>query len=598
MATVAEIQDRAYTEVTSALKEGDKFVSVLAELANADTITTSELPDIEYLQDAVGGARDVLMGNFLPQRPYDDEISVALPTAPSPTFSDAETVVVPEFTSASPALNLPATPDSTLPSVPTAPTISDPVLPTAPVITLPVAPSFSSVNLPLPPSVDIPSFTAGLPSEDFLTPTNNFTFYEAQYSSTLLDELNSKLLSDLQNGGYGIETADEQALFNRLRDRETELALTQLEEVRRSSAGRGFPLPPGALQIAEQRAMQDLQNKISDVNRDIGVKRADMYVENRRFAIEQAKNVENILIGFHNSVQERALNAARYTLDAAIQIYRAQLDRYNARLDAYRTEAQVFEARIRASLAHVEVYKTQMEGARLEVETQRAQTDLYRAQLAGIEQIVSIYRARMEAAGVQATIERTRLESFRALIDAYQAQVQAKTSQMQMYEAQIKGEMAKVQAYEVEARAYTARVEGLRARADISIANLRQESEQARSQVEVYNGQLRGAELSLRAQVEQLQAKTNIYQADTSAFGTAAQALAEAYRLEQQQSSSNKELILKAAELQIQNVRTELEQLRTLVGTKLDASRIAGQYITALISGHIASINAIATKAE
>jgi len=184
------------------------------------------------------------------------------------------------------------------------------------------------------------------------------------------------------------------------------------------------------------------------------------------------------------------------------------------------------------------------------------------------------------------------------LIDAYQAQVQAKTSHMQMYEAQIKGEMAKVQAYEVEARAYTARVEGLKARADISIANLRQETEQARSQVEVYNGQLKGAELSLRAQVEQLQAQTNLYQADTSAFGAAAQALAEAYRLEQQQSSSNKELILKAAELQIQNVRTELEQLKTLVGTKLDASRIAGQYITALISGHIASINAIATKAE
>lgn len=598
MTTVAEIQALAYEEVADGLATGTDFIARLDALASADTITTSALPNLEYLQDALGGARDALSGLYAPSRPTLPPIVVAVPEAPDPAFSEATEITIPEFTTAPPALNLPETPDTTLPSVPTAPSVSDPVLPTAPEIDLPTVPSFASISLPLPPSVDVPSFTAGLPSEDFLTPTNSFAFYEEQYSSALLDELNSKLLSDLENGGYGIETADEQALFNRARDRETELALTQISEVRRSAASRGFPLPPGSLQVAEQRAMQDLQNKVSDVNRDIAVKRADLYVENRRFAIEQAKNLENILIGFHNSVQERTLNAARYTLDAAIQIYKTQLDRYNARLEAYRTEAQVFEARIRASLAHVEIYKTQMEGARLEVETQKAQTDLYRAQLAGIEQIVAIYRARMEAAGVQATIERTRLESFRALIDAYQAQVQAKTAQMQMYEAQIKGETAKVQSFEVEARAYTARVDGLKARADISIANLRQETEQARALVDIYRGQLQQAELNLKAQVDSIQAKTNLYQADTTAFSASAQALAEAYRLEQQQNASNKDLILKAAQLQIENVRTELEQLKTLVGTKLDASRIAGQYISALISGQLGAINAIATKAE
>lgn len=598
MATVEEIQTRAYSEVTDSLVTGDDFVQRLNELAEADTITTRELPDLQYLQGVMGGARDALSGLYAPVRPVLPDVTVFVPTAPDPEFSSAESITVPEFTSAAPALSLPETPDTTLPSVPAAPAISDPVLPTAPELSLPSVPTFSSVNLPLPPSVDIPSFTAGLPSEDFLTPTNNFTFYEQQYSSALLTELQSKLLSDLQNGGYGIETADEQALFNRLRDRETELALTQLEEARRSAAARGFPLPPGQLQIVEQRAMQDLQNKNSTVNRDIGIKRSDLYVENRRFAMEQTKNLENILIGFHNSIQERALNAARATLDAAIQIYRAQLDRYNARLDAYRTEAQVFEARIRAALANVEIYKTQMDGARLEVETQKAQTDLYRAQLSGVEQIVSIYRARMEAAGVQAQIERTRLDSFRALIDAYQAQVQAKTSQMQMYEAQIRGELAKVQAFEVEARAYTARVEGLKARADISIANLRQETEQAKTQVEIYNGQIRQADLSLRAQVEEIQSKTNLYQADATVFSAASQALAEAYRLEQQQNQSNKDLVIKAADVQIRNVLAELEALKTLVGTKLDASRIAGQYISALIAGHIGSINAIATKAE
>jgi len=597
MATVAEIQTEAYAQVADSLALGDQFIQTLSALSEVDTITTGPLPDIQYLQDVSGSSLSYLT-TFLGERPTIASVDVTLPTAPNPTFSAAEAITVPEFTSTAPSLTLPSTPSTTLPSVPSAPAISDPVLPSAPTITLPTAPSFASVSLPLPPSVDIPSFTAGLPSEDFLTPTNSFAWAEEEYTSALLDELNSKLLGDLQNGGYGIETADEQALFERARDRETELALSEIDEVRRSFAARGFPLPPGQLALMEQRAHQSLQNKMSSVSREIALKRADLYVQNRQFAIEQSKGVEQIVIGFHNSIQERALNAAKATLDAAIAIYKAQLDRYNARLEAYRSEAQVFEAKIRAAISQVEIYKVQMQGAQLELESQKAQTDIYNAQLRGIESVVNVYRARLDAANVQAQIERTRLDSFRALIDAYQAQVQAKVAEFGMYEANIRGETAKVQAYETEARAYTARVEGLKVRSDIALGNLRQETEQARALVDIYRGQLTGAELDLKSQVDTIRSQVDLYQADTSAFAASAQALAETMRLEQTQNISNKEVILKAADLQIASVKTELEQLKTLVGTKLDASRIAGQYITALINGNLGSINAIATKAE
>src|SRR5690242_5189098 len=46
-----------------------------------------------------------------------------------------------------------------------------------------------------------------LPADDLLAPTNNFTFFEAAYVSTLLDPLKAKLLADLTTGGYGIDTA-------------------------------------------------------------------------------------------------------------------------------------------------------------------------------------------------------------------------------------------------------------------------------------------------------------------------------------------------------------------------------------------------------
>jgi hypothetical protein len=594
--TAGEIQNGAYYVAGQAIDLAADFVNELYDLAKSDTLETSlELPEVEFLQN--DGPVLNYLNAYLPLGPIPEPVEITLPDAPSPTFSTAPDITVPDFTTTAPSLNIPATPDSSIPEVPTAPTISDPVLPEAPIVALPTAPTFATVNLPLPPSVDIPSFLAGLPSEDFLTPTNNFTFYEEQYSSDLLDALNAKLLGDLQNGGYGIETADEEALFERARDRELESAMVALDDIRKSTAARGFPLPPGELFVAEQRAQQGLQNKMSDVNRDIAIKRADLFVENRRFAIEQSKSLEQIVIGFHNSVQERALNFAKASLEAAIQVYEAQLKRFSARLDAYRTEAQVFEAKVRAALTQVEIYKTQMEGSRLELESQKTQAELYRTQIGGIETVVNVYRARLEAAGVQANIERTRLESFRARIDAFQAQVQAKVAEFGMYEAQIRGETSKVQAYEVEARAHTARIEGTKVRSDIALGNLRQETESARAQIDVYRGKLQGAELDLKRQVDTVQSLTTVYQADIQRFAASSQALAEYLRLEQARGNTNKEMTIRAAGIQLDKIKLLLAQLELLVNTKIKASGTAGEYFKALVSAAMQQVNAVATKA-
>jgi len=597
MATVTEIQDAAYAASTVALAQGNAFIAELLAVAQGDITPAEPLPDVQYLQDATGNTSSILT-LFSPTRPEFNDLSVTLPTAPSPTFSTAPAITVDDFTATAPSLNIPATPSTALPTAPVAPAISDPNMPDAPTLTMPTAPVLATITLPLPPSVDVPSFTAGLPSEDFFTPTNNFEFYEERYSSDLLTELQEKLLDNLQNGGYGIEANDEQDLFQRARDREVEANLAEVDEVYRAGAARGFSLPPGALFAAEQRAHQALANKLSGVSRDIALKRSELYVQNRQFTLEQTRALEQILIGFHNSVQERALNVAKYALEAGIKIYETQLARYNARLEAYRVEAQVFESKIRASLAQMEIYRTQMEGSRLELESQKAQVDIYRAQLASIESVVNIYRARVEAVGVQMSVERIRIDAFRGLIDAYQAQVQAKVAEFGMYRAQIDGETAKVSAYEAQARAYTAKVEGAKVRSDIALGNLRQETEQARALIDVYRGQMQGAELDLKAQSDTLSATVGIYNADIAAYNASANAMAEALRLDNSKGQANKEIILAAAKLQIENMRAELEALKTNVDAKISASSVAGRAITAQIAGIQSSINAVATKAE
>lgn len=279
----------------------------------------------------------------------------------------------------------------------TAPRLTTPsgVVPEAPLF------SFSSIS-----NID-------LPADDLTAPTSNFEFYEALYSSTLLDPLKAKLLTDLTDGGYGIETADEIALFNRERDREVEAAMTRIADAGRFHASRGFPLPPGELAVAVDDAYQGMQDKVSSVSRDIALTRAKLYVDNRQFTIQEVRQLEQILIGFHNSVQERAMNVARLSVEMGILVYNALVNRYRTRLEAARittdvertraqTEAEIARAKVEAFRGQVVAYEANLRGL---IDTNRVALEGYRADIDAFRLINDGYAAR--AALQQKALEAT-----------------------------------------------------------------------------------------------------------------------------------------------------------------------------------------------
>jgi len=596
--TISTIESSVTTGRTNVFNDAREWLTRLESLSQADTIDVGDLPTVEYRNDASASAEDFLL-RFLPASAlFPPSISIPLPTAPDPSFTPVDAPSIPEFTRLVPELSLPTPPSTDLPATPVAPSIAEPEIPTAPVVSLPAVPTFTPVTVPLPPSVDIPSFTAGLPAEDFYTPSNTFEWAEAAYASELLDAQKAKLLDNLENGGYGIETSDESGLWERARERELENARVATESIFAETASRGFPLPPGSSIVALQRAHQELQDKMSEVSRDIALRRSELYVDNRKFTIQEVRSLENILINFHNSVQERALNAAKIAIDVAVAIYEAQLKRYNARLDAYRTEAQVFESKIRAALSQVEIFRTTMEGKRLEVDVQRQTVELYRAQLNGVESLINIYRAQMEAAGVRAGIERTRIDAFRSLIDAYSAQVGARTAQFGMYEAQVRGEIAKVQAFEAEVRAYAARVQGLQSAAEIKLGNLRAETDQARVQADLYRTDIAVGELSLRAQTEVIDTITKRYGLDVQRYQSQLNALAEAYRLQQQRERDARDADFKTADVKIRNAELQFRALQQVIETKLGSHRIAASYFGPVLAGYVQALQAIVSRAS
>ena len=335
-------------------------------------------------------------------------------------------------------------------------------------------PTLTGLNLAAPPDAPAVSFSSvspiALPADDLLTPTAAFAFYEALYESSLLDPLKAKLLNDLVNGGYGIDTNDEIALFNRARDREVEAALTRIEEAGSAMARRGFPLPPGELSVHVDRAWQDMQNKVSGAARDITLQRSKLFVENRQFTIQEVRQLETVLIGFHNSVQERALNVARATAEFGIAIYNTLLARFKLRLDAAKISSEVNIAQANVDVAQAqakfEIFRSQVlayeANLRRTLDPARLQVDLYRADIesarATTDANIAIEALQMKV--IDATVQQNlqvsnqTIESARVLLSGTVAELQFRTEAAkfgsQVFFAQLSALLSTVNALMVE----------------------------------------------------------------------------------------------------------------------------------------------------
>ena len=483
---------------------------------------------------------------ILPGVPQDVPATPTLGAMTVPTFDAA-----PIFTLSAPIRHLPVTPDDTLPGAPGgAPSFNAPSYPSAPTASLPVAPTMQTLVLPTMPTITVPTFTSTLPVEDIVAPTNVFSYAEQPYQDAMLDALKSKLMSDLLNGGYGIEPTDELTLWQREADREMRLGEAAVQDAARQVAARGFSMPPGALNAFMDQARQSAMEKLSGASRDIAMKRADMYVDNRKFTIQQVKEVEQMLITYLGYMMERALTAAKANVELGIAVYNAQMAKLQYHLDKYRAQAQVYDTILKAALANLEIYKEQVEGAKLSVEAQRVYAELYRTQLDGVQALYGVYRTQMEAAKIQADVEQLKLQAFKTTVDTYTAQVGAKTAQFGMYEAQVRGEMSKVETYQAQASAYGTQVEAYKSKVQAAQAVLEAQIEPNKLLLQKYSADIGAYGSRLQAAQASITSTLGKYEADVKGFAAVVDAQTKAGDLYVSSSKANADVHIAAAKLQ------------------------------------------------
>lgn len=598
MTDVAQIISDQQTYADKIAKTVTDLINQLLSLRD-NTITLPSLTYAgHYFYDGVSQIAADLR-NLAPSAPSVDAPEVAPPAAPSVTFSAVPSVTVPDFTNTPPLIDIPGRPALTLPDAPSgAPIFTAPSLPENPSYTLPTAPTLSSITIPDAPNVQLPSFYALPPDLTFAPPSNTFSWAEVEYKSALLDATKAKLLDDLENGGYGIDTDDELQLFDRATEREQAQAVQTLDEVTRVHATRGFTLPPGALAEAMLEANATLHRAANALNREITLKRADLFVENRRFALQQSTNVEQILLGYHGSKMERLLNAAKYTAEAAIHFFNVQLDMAKVKQEQYRIEASVFEILMRAKHEELEIWRTQLEAARVRGEIDRLQVENYRALLQGVETIANIFRTRMEGARISADIERLKLDAYRASIEAYVATIKGQETGLQVFEAAIRGEEAKARVFETQARAYSAVVDGKKAQSEVIAASVRAETERAHAQIALYNGQLEQYKTQFGGALDVQKIIMQGFDGDVRAYQARATALEAIGRLSILNFKSNSDDFFSALTYNLDKAKFDLAKFQDDRKNRIDLTKQGADFYANQAIAALNAINAIASDSK
>lgn len=567
----------------------DAAMDFLEELARQSVAL--ELPDITYEWKAMPVIPDI--STSVP--PTEPVIEADFPNKPSefipgtitpPTFDDA-----PEYDVNQPTVVLPGTPPpldaGDVPLVPD--TDLDLDYPVPPDYALPDLPVFEDVTIPAAPPIDFPAFTETPPDDsDLVAPGITFNFIEEEYNSTLLDSVTNKLINDITVGGTGLSVVVEQAIWDRERNREDQVALKAKAELLNDTANRGYTLPPGVEARGLQEIAQETANKLIDLGRDVMIKQADLEQENVRFAVGEAIKLETTLLNLWNETMQRKFSVAQYTQEVAINIFNTKVALYSVQLEAYNIAASVYNTLIQAELGKLEVYKAEIDAQRLINEINETSVQIYKTQVDALVAQSQLYKTEMEAVRLQLDAEKTKIDVYLGEIQGYTATIEAKKAEYDIYSAQIDGELAKVRVYEAEVSAYSERMKAYSSEVDAkaSVSNVQIAQEQLR--LDSYSNRLDAYKTEVEAEATRLNATVTTYETQVKAFSATVDAnstLFESYIARFNAALSENET---AATIELQkatsNVTKIIEQNKVLIETIKTGGMLASEVAAAALA--------------
>jgi hypothetical protein len=400
------------------------------------------------------------------------------------------------------------------------PVITDPDEVDAPTTVGPAVPILEGVVLPDLYSPNIPLFTTvvpEIPPSFAAPPADTFTFDggNKDYSDAQLVQLQTVLLDDLNNGGYGVFHTDEEAIFAREVDRETAAAVAGEEELFDSFTARGFPLPTGPQVDLLKNLQQQTMNKISSINREVGIQRNALVRESRALAFGTTVSAVGALSTYRGFFYERLLKAQQFAATYAIQAFEASVEIYNLEITYFNAHASEFRLRLEAEIAMLEQNKVILQKADAQQNINDSEIALYSAQFQALSIEAQIYNTKVAAAKTKSDIQISKLDRYKLEYQIYAAELSAESTKVANYTAQVGANEADVRLYATETNAYGTKVEAQKAQEGIYLARFDADVKRKELEFEEYNSKIKLLETELGQEADAIKFQLEKYNADS-----------------------------------------------------------------------------------
>lgn len=593
--------DMSQAFATTAYATTSTYITQLAEMLKTLSVPTTSIDDLQM--------PEITPLNYI-RRPNVSalELDTEIPTldVARPIFSQVPSIpTMPEFNIGfSPpqwsAISKPVL--NEIPAPGDAPGLVTPVIPPMPVIHLPEAPTLSAIVLPSAPESILPTFDAVKPSSELILP-EPFAFNEPIYQSDLWTELMQKILTDIRNGGTGLDIDIENSIWSRAYARLLEEKAKALRAIETKFGPSGLDLPQGALAGAILDLESDWARKTEDQSLSIAIEQAKLAQTNTHFMVEQGIKCEGVLRQFFNDQNNRILEASKQIALVGIEVFKSTVALHNAKVEQYKAEASVFESRVRAAQQEIELYRSKVEGAKVSAEVQSLLVEIYQKQIQAVESQIKIYATNLENAKIQAEVNAAAIQAYKTHVDAYIARLTGEKLKLEIYEAEMNGEKSKADIYRSQVEAFSATISAEAKRTDVNIAVADSAIKQNVALVDLYKADLSAYTARIDAILKALSTKVTGFQAEVSAYNAETQAEASYYSVQEAEIDAK----VKVATLQMQLGVAEMDaviksytSLNTLrieglkgimdVSAQLTASSLSAVHASASV-GHSTSIS-------
>ncbi|MGL6290150.1 MAG: hypothetical protein ACRC2H_05645 [Silanimonas sp.] len=454
----------------------------------------------------------------------------------------------------------------------------------------PAPPAYLSISVPEFVDTEVEDFTDAAPDFTDTPPDARLNWSYTPYEGLMLDALSAKV-SEMLAGGLGLAPEIEQAQWDRARSREEMQGQKTVDEAFATFDGRGFSMPPGMLAKAVRVAREATGMRVSELNREITIKSAELRVENVRVALERGIALESTLIQQHEAMQRLSFETAKATSDSLIASYNLLVSAYDVRSKVFASKLEAWKAKITLVTQRIEAYKARVDAEQAKAGVNSEMTRAFTAQVQAVSEKIGVFKALVEAEQAKAQIIRARLEAYQSEVQAYTERVKVSFIDYQRYEAAARVEGTKAEANAAFVRAFAETLQAQNAAINAKARAIEAKVQALQGSVAKYQALIEAERARVGAQSTRIQSEATVYSAQVGAFNAQVGLYGQQIQVQSQRISDNLRNALAFYEVQVRQFDAQQTRLIETARLQSEAVRAAGQMAAQLAAGAMAAIN-------